>query len=47
MDDADFIVESSPIRTANQLDNIQKRAVRIIDWDIHNDYSVEALERVY
>ena len=47
LDYVDFVVESAPKRAVEQLDKIQRRAVRIIDRGIHPTHNTVDLERLY
>ena len=39
LDYVDFIIESAPKRAVDQLDKIQRRAVKIMDRGIHHMYN--------
>ena len=47
LDYADFLFESAPKRVTDQLDKLQRRALKIIDSDKHRNYNDKALENVY
>ena len=47
LDYADFLFESAPKRATDQLDKLQRRALKIIDSGKHRNYNDKALENVY
>ena len=47
LDYADFLLESAPKRATDQLDKLQRRALKIIDSGKHRNYNDKALENIY